>query len=294
MQLTLPFSMALHVPTNEQCPFCPGKKEGPWTTHPGSTNDSKILRTIMNRPAALTEQQSGARPKDGQDGRQSEDERRPTYTTKRDGVIYNHTIHGDYGDQAHHAISGKQILEDEPIEKLIDKKHGKIEEDTGYSVNNAANGICLPSYPKSYAKRGAALQWAAEDADLKFQIATLPMHAGKGQVHIGEHDIPGDPNDEKVAEIHHTSYPKTARDFLEELYLATVHRWAPECPWCTTGPSVKDPLPAPYRLNQRLDGVSKKLISHIAGAPSSWHYFISDYAMKCHQAICTHPMKRRR
>lgn len=292
MQMTLPVTASLHAPNNADCPFCPGKEEGPWTTHPGKTNDAKILRSIMKDPSKLGEKQSNARPKDGAQDRQSADDPRPTYDTKSQGVIYEHYIHGPYGNQAHHAISGKQILEDEPIETLIDKSHGKIEKDTGYSVNNAANGVCLTSYPKKYSKKNAPLLWSEEDEEKKCAIAYLPMEAGKGQVHIGEHDHPGDPDDETVAPIHHTSYPQQARDFLQELYDLTVFRWSRECPFCNENAAVKDPLPPPYRINQRLDSISKRLINHITTGPTSWVYFISEYAKQLHYTNCTHPRSR--
>jgi hypothetical protein len=209
-------------------------------------------------------------------------------------VIHHHSKYGDYGDQAHHALSGNQILDGHPIETLIDISHGAIDEDTGYSVNNCANGVCLPAYPKSYGKRGATVKWSAEEPELKHTIMEEAMKAGKGQAHIGEHDIAYDPDDETVAKIHHTTYPAEAKRMLAELYDVITRRWIPECPWCNEGdpPKKKDPLPPPYRVNKSLDDVSSSLITHVTSAPANWEYFISPYARDYHYKICTHPKSR--
>jgi hypothetical protein len=281
MQLPLPPGPGMHAPSNAKCPFCPKKDDHPYKTWPGKKNNSKILRTIMNNPKKLTSEQANAKPKS--------DKPRQTYAKK---AIYTHKAKnprqslGPYGDQAHHAISGKQILSGHKIEKLI-KKGTEIKADTGYSVNNAANGICLPSFPKKFGKKHLKKhqRWGSFGETKKQRMADLPMKNGRGQVHIGEHDLAYDPDTPKV---HHTSYPAEAVKLLDQLYDVAKNRWEPACPLCEEAKDDGEKLPPPYRLNKYLDMVSAELIAHITADPGSWVYFISDYAANFHDTVCPH------
>src|SRR5689334_3293764 len=107
--LLLLMSPTMHDPDSDSCPFCPGKKEKDWKTYPGEANDSVILRAVMKNPDSLPEKQSNVRLKDGQDGRQGPDSPRPTYDTRAQGEIFVAPRLGAYSNEAHHAISGKQI-----------------------------------------------------------------------------------------------------------------------------------------------------------------------------------------
>ena len=176
MQSTLSPSVSLHSPDNEDCPFCPGKEESAkWKTYPGEKNDSKTLRHKMRYPKKLHE-----------GGKMAQANARPVYAEKNwfgdgnvatypdsksePGHIFEHpdVNIGPYGNQAHHALSGNQILKGHPIEDYIVK--GKvIKADTGYCVNNWPNGVCLPAYPKIYNKKSAIEKWS----DLSSKKQTL-------------------------------------------------------------------------------------------------------------------------
>ena len=140
-------NIAMHPPGDESCPFCPGEKEKEWTTYQGEKNKSGVLREAMNDPTRCNyAQQSGARPKDGKDGRQNADS--PKHSPQ---PIFSHSSYGEYSNQAHHSISGNEIMKGHPIEKIIKKEGGSdFLGDTGYTINNCANGVYLPAYPKKF------------------------------------------------------------------------------------------------------------------------------------------------
>lgn len=231
----------------------------------------------MNKPDSLTTKQSNARPKDGTDGRQSPDSAKPN-----PNPIYTDASHGDFGDQAHHAISGNEIMKGEAIEKLI-QASDLVEKDTGYSINNCANGVYLPDKPKKFAGK-----WGGMDYDKKLEIMKLPMKASKGQAHIGPHKGHLDPGMESF----HRTYPDAVKEMLEDLR-KRVLLWPAHCPVCQEDDEQKSPLPPPYRLNGYLDGLSKKVMGHLTAAPSSWEYFVSKYSKDYHKEVCTHGKKRK-
>jgi hypothetical protein len=289
MELGETITVAVHTEDDPDCPFCPGVEEKNWKTWRGNDNAASKLRSNMGNPDNLAAIQAGARPKDDNENRQSADSKKPVYRGK-EGAIYTHDEYGDYSDQAHHAISGNQILNGHDIEKLTCKDLGLIEKDTGYSVNNCANGICLPAYPNAFIKGTGPLKgtWAAHDPDEKVTIMEFPMANGKGQVHIGGHDITPNPalyagetdaaDDATTNMPHHTNYPGIAKDILQNLFEVSTKKYAPGCPFCNANKKKGKKLPPPYRINNKLDEVSKKLIGYITGSPSNWKYFISEYA----------------
>ena len=278
-----------HTEDNPDCPFCPGKEEADYKTWRGNDNKASKLRSNMKTPSNLTKIQAKARPKDSRDGRQSEDGPKPVYRNP-EGPIYSHDKHGDYSDQAHHAISGNQILNGHDIEKLTCSDLGKIEKDTGYSVNNCANGVCLPAYPYKFIRGNSPLKgkWAEYDPVAKVEMMELPMQALKGQVHIGGHDISPNPalfeGDTEAADDattdmeHYTNYPETAKKLLQKLYNVSIKNYSESCGFCGDNKKNGKKLPPPYRINQKLDDISEILIGYITGAPSEWKYFISAYA----------------
>ncbi|MDH5415215.1 MAG: hypothetical protein OEW87_13850 [Flavobacteriaceae bacterium] len=302
-QITLKLNPSAHDSFDDDCPFCQGKKEGgTYTTYRGEKNSSIILRAIMKDPSKLKTRQKGARPKDGKGEHQQEDEIR-YFTSKTKGIIPSSPIFKDcsqvrekqdYSDEAHHALSGKQILNNHKIEKFTSTKveNTKVSSDTGYSVNNCANGVALPSYPKYYRKRDSSEKWT--NVQNKEAIMELPMAANKGQVHIGGHDIEplcgivGDEDDDEYddgsTESKHgrpestgTSYPEKAKLLLDALYDRIV-LWAGCCYLCDTQ-DKNAKFPPPYRVNQYLDNISTQLIRHVKYLPPIyWRWFLSEYA----------------
>ena len=299
--MTLGVAIPSHDKNNEECPFCV-EKDGDWTTWVGEENNSKILRSVMTNPEKLTEKQKKARPKDDGHNRQSSDGRRfwTKSQAKKDGrspsfPIYENDEYGPYSDEAHHALSGNQILKGDNIEKLTSSKvtGAHVSSDTGYSVNNCANGVCLPSYPVKFRKRNSKPKWGEiESDDDRYKIMTYPMNANMGQAHIGAHDIPpldadsddfeevDDYDDGSTDRDRDLTYPKYAKKLLKNLYKSAMP-WAKECPFCEGKDSEKGELPPPYRINQYLDNISEHLIQHIRYTPpESWEYFLSEYAKK--------------
>ena len=290
-QVTLMAAAGQHQPDDPDCPFCPGKEEEDYKTWRGADNKASKLRSNMKTPSNLKRIQSTARPKDGMNNRQPPDSVRPVYRRPQTPTsIYTHLNHGSYSDQAHHAISGLQILDGHEIEKLTCQDLGLIKKDTGYSVNNCANGVCLPAYPNNFLKGSSPLKgtWAELDLAEKQSIMELPMAANKGQAHIGGHDIPppaalsgddDDAADDATTDMeHHTNYPEKAKGELKKVYDRAMKRFEPECPWCAAAKAKGEKLPPPYRINQQLDNVSSIMINLITGSAQGWEYFISSYA----------------
>jgi len=282
-------AFVLHTEDNPDCPFCPGKEEkDEYTTWRGSDNKASKLRSNMKNPSNLCKIQSKARPKD------STDSARPVYR-KPESAIYTHSDYGDYSDQAHHAISGNQILNGHDIEKLTCEDLGTIEKDTGYSVNNCANGICLPAYPNAFIKGNGDLKgkWGEYNPDEKIKIMEFPMADKKGQVHIGGHDIKpseklctllesneeNDDADDSTTDIpHHANYPEMAKKLLQKLFDLSEKNYSKSCGFCKENTDKGKKLPPPYRINKKLDDISEILIGYITGDPAEWQYFISTYA----------------
>ena len=164
----------LDNPDSEDCPFCPAKEtEHKWKTFKGEKNSSGTLREAMNDPKRCGyAHQSGAKPKDGKYPNQNQDAPQPN-----PDPIYSHPQYGRYGDQAHHCISGNEIMKNHPIEKILANENGDYKGETGYTINTAANGVYLPSYPENY----------SGNENQKYEIVKHAMAAGKGQIHIGGH-----------------------------------------------------------------------------------------------------------
>jgi len=250
----------LDNPDSQACPFCPAKEtEHKWKTQGGDKNSSDKLRKAMNDPSRHAfAQQENAKPKNGKSPNQNKDSPRPN-----PNPIYTHSKYGDYGDQAHHCISGKEILKGEALEKILKNTSGDYKGETGYSVNTAANGIFLPSYPKA-SYRGTE--------DEKYDIVKLAMKAGKGQTHIGghtghEHAVGND-------------YPKAIKKELKALEERIINM-SEECPFCVEGDGKpKKPFVPPYKANQWMDNLSKDIARDLQGPVAKWPYFISKYAKR--------------
>ncbi len=270
-QLGEKIQIHLDNPDSEDCPFCPGKEtKHEWTTFKGADNSGSKLRKAMNDPARNSfAQQRGAKPKDGVYPNQNKDSPASPQMPKGSSSIYNHSEHGDYGNEAHHCISGNEIMKGESIEKEI-TKGDKYKGDTGYTINNCANGVFLPSYPTKY--KGS---WAVKSDDEKYEIMKHVMDAGKGQVHIGGHTgHNGDGGKD---------YPNMIKEELTAIQKKIVEK-SEECPFCVEGGGKpKKPFVPPYKVNQWLDNLSKQIERKLTSQTKSWPYFISKYAKKYHK-----------
>lgn len=278
-------AVPMHAAGDEKCPFCPGVKEKPWKTFDGVKNSSTILREAMNDPERCGfAQQQGARPKDGKDGRQGIDDPKESPQP-----IFSHPRYGEYSNQAHHSISGNEIMKGHKIEKLIGKEGGEIEDDTGYTINNCANGVYLPAYPKKFGgiwgkavypksyplANGDTVKItsAVDDDTFKFLVMKPAMEA-VGQAHIGGHEgfyI-------ETLDKFHKDYPTTIKEKLTEI-ADKVHLQSKECPFCKkSNGEAKKPFIPPYKVNQMLDNLSKRIEKKITASPDQWPYFISKFA----------------
>lgn len=278
-------AVTMHPAGDEACPFCPGKKEDDWKTTKGAGNSSTKLRAYMNNPKTNNyAQQSGARPKDGKEGRQSPDQEKPNPSP-----IFNSSQFGEYGDQAHHAISGNEIMKGHKIEDVI-TKGSDFKGDTGFTINNCANGVYLPAYPKSFKGIWGSPKYPkyypsvdGSDPvkidnvidDQKFKLDVMkPAMNQSGQAHIGGHegfyieDLPG----------FERSYPAIVKDELDKIHLR-VKQKGEECPFCSEGGKPKKPFVPPYKVNQWLDNLSADVARKLTSAPAMWPYFISQIAM---------------
>lgn len=250
-----------HAKNNASCPFCPEEPADPWTTFAGARNNSQVLAALLKSPGALSEKQSGARPKDGAKHRQAEDDASPPPPSKT------------WSFEAHHLISGKQALKKVPaMEAWITGE--KIDGDTGYSVNNARNGIWLPSVPKEYVSGGFGKLSEQE----KFEIAVAAMKEHKGQFHKGPHNVKPEPGDE---DEHHNSYDV----WLIENLAAIAERialWSTKCPLCAKREDQKKKPRPSVEVHEILDRFSDLVRKKVTGSPRRWHIFISKLAYWYH------------
>lgn len=263
---------APHAGEDEKCPFCPKEEPQEFVTHPGSANNSGALADIMNEPSDLVSKQKQARPKEGKSAQQN-----PSNKQAQPDPIYTDAVEGPYSCEAHHLISGKQALQGHAFERWI-VAGDTIERDTGYSVNNADNGLWAPSIPEKY-KGG---KWGPMAFEKKLAIARKPMGAGKPQFHKGHHGI-SDPDDPDG--IRHRKYDSYLKSILTEMD-SRMADWAKFCPLCDDGSDAK--VQPSVRANQALDNFSKVVRRKISTPVSSWDIFISRYALEVHKPVCPH------
>jgi hypothetical protein len=251
----------LDNPDSDDCPFCPGKEtEHKWITIKGEKNDSGILRKAMVDPTRCSHaQQSGAKPKDGVYPNQGKDK-----PQNNPHPIFHHAKYGNYSNQAHHCISGNEIMKGTPLEKILANEKGDYLGQTGYTINTAANGVYLPSYPEKY----------SGSMDDKYDIMKLAMAAGKGQAHIGGHTG----HEHAVG----SDYPTEIKKELDALEKRILNK-SEECPYCVEGDGApKKPFIPPYKVNQWLDTLSKDISRDLKGPVKTWPYFISRNAKRYH------------
>lgn len=243
----------------EECPFCPGvDTKHDWKTIEGAKNDSGTLRKAMVDPSRCSySQQKGAKPKDGNFPNQNKDSAK-----LNPSPIYRHSVYGDYGNQAHHCISGNEIMSGHAIESILVNEGGEFLGQTGYNINNAANGVYLPSYPENYSGTD----------DEKYEIVKHAMEARKGQVHIGGHSG----HDNAAGQ----DYPLAIGEELTALKIRILYK-KEECPFCVESDgSPKKPFIPPYKVNYWLDKLSSRIKRKLTGDPYKWPYFISKYAKR--------------
>ena len=250
-----------------KCPFCPQKKnEEHYETYGGAENDGGKLGNLVNEPTKFaTSTESDARPKDGKMGK---DKRTNQSFSNSESLTKVKGNDVDWKFQAHHAISGKQCLEGDPVEKFI-IGGDKVKYDTGYSVNNPQNGIWLPSFPED------GIAWPDKPAD-KFKLAKKAMDKFNRQFHLGHHNISVDVNGMGDDDDNYVDYVNA---MLKDLH-AVLSKWKASCPEEENdGKHLGNP-----RIHDALDHVSKHIINKLKGSPKKWTIFVSrharDYSIK--------------
>lgn len=182
---------------------------------------------------------------------------------------FQHPVFGNYTYEAHHLIPGTEkvapgstatVMSGHPIEKWI-VKGAKVDNDTGYSINNSDNGTWLPSAPAAVKKNRAnptpVRPWASEPKAKKNPAALTVAEkqeiadyaAPEGQFHYGQHKV-------LAEEGQHYTYPKEVQDRLTELE-KRIEGWAKVC---LCDPAQSKPPSPPFKptwqINEKLDLVS--------------------------------------
>jgi hypothetical protein len=186
--------------------------------------------------------------------------------TVKDHANHTQTRAYDYTVAAHHLIPGEAALRPSHLYEMYMKEKGKIDTgektftikaNIGYNVNGNHNGIWLPG---NYAIREAVLGGGKSWSDLSngtpaerawcLEYAMACIAAAQGQFHDA-----------------HTSYNENAKAALDTIAVAiSLHFLA-----CKDCESKTDIYP-PYRLKDRLYGMSEFLRAKVRGVPPNWHF----------------------
>ena len=215
-------------------------------------------------------------------------------------VDHDFELYGRYSAEAHHLICGNEVLKEEgEIECYLIKQSkatskgqsGYLEpNDVGYNVNCAKNGIWLPSVADVFRKiDGEPEEWWGDQSKWnkknvnktsrisieewkKVDSAFIVMESVKRQFHKGSHEDVGEP---------HNNYVTMAISKLRQVTVFLNH-YAEICPMEDDGGTRDEPpFYPPHGVSRILDLLSESLKNELEGHPSTWNYFISEYALEC-------------
>lgn len=274
------FGEAVAVPVSGdhegECPFCPYEKS------PAENKVSYIGKD--NNSSTLAENLEA-------DG----DKKSEHLYVDTDFELYR-----QYSAEAHHLICGNEVLKEEgEVECYLIKQSkqtskgsaGYLEpNDVGYDVNSAKNGIWLPSVPDMFRKvEGEPERWWGDQKVWnkkhsskpprvsiseweKVDAAFIVMEAVKRQFHKGPHGSVGEP---------HNNYVVMAINQLRQVTVF-LNYYAEVCPMEDDG-STRDepPFYPPNSIIFLLNLLSSSLEKELEGHPSTWNYYISEYALQC-------------
>ena len=239
-------------------------------------------------------------------------------------------IHGVYTVTPHHLECRNEILgKQKEIQSFLCKEgrhDGKLKPcDTGYDVNNAKNGIWLPSTPDRYKRKFGAtalereLDVASAIGDLDETISQREMlqffraNYGREITILGVTNWTNlsDEDEDNIAFAvmlkkerqfhlgeHEGAVPKHDRaehsyvlQGIKHLDTLTVYvrHYADRCPMEEGQPTNKPPYKPPFKLNGYLDIVSEQLRRYVTGNPRQWRYFISKWAYRLWQELQNAP-----
>ena len=217
----------------------------------------------------------------------------------RSEVGFDHEDYGVYSAEPHHLVSGNEALKSHPIEKWLSTKASgsQVTADTGFNVNDARNGIWLPSIPdanrichwktievkvgrKTKKRRVPApgeeqkKTWSALGEQEKDLIAFSIMLTRQLQFHKGNHRNKG----AKPSEC----YIKEVKRLLGEIDDLTCAMLDLDCPEAKEDSDGK--YPPPHGINDLIyTYASGHMRWHVTGVPESWFVFISKLARRLYQ-----------
>lgn len=146
----------------------------------------------------------------------------------------------------HHLIPGNESLKQVPdLLEWIFENHGQIENDIGYDVNNALNGVWLPS---NNSMRGNS-NWENNQKNKKFRtdFARRAMEEAGGHFH----------------DRHLNPYSEFVKEVLQKIAdrMWGIDAQDPDCPFKTRDGGGR--YKPPYALVARLNGVSLRLVHYV-------------------------------
>jgi hypothetical protein len=161
-------------------------------------------------------------------------------------------------------------------------------------VNNAENGVHVPSIPRTFRKGGecyaAGKRWSGLAPEKQEEIAFVVMRKMKKQFHVGNHHIDDDePEVHDEMELIHNLYD----EFLKGLLLTLSNRvqiWANHCENYDKKHKRDSGCYQPsVRINRVLDNLSAYMKNEISGKPPErWRIFLSELAKSYHHSCALH------
>lgn len=295
---------------SDKCPFCPIKKK------------------YQSPKSIVSDENSSKDLGDNLEATEKDDNKASFHIN--DIMAKTEGIHGQYTVQAHHLICGNEILRDQKIIQSWLCKQGRHEGklkpcDTGYNVNNAENGIWLPSTPAQY-KTAIKLETALEritgpGSYRPVELKEMAMFAKQWPEFMRQHgpllqmlgvntekswtDLTDEERDDiafvvmqkQERQFHLSSHGGAVPDDQAEAsyvkkgikHLGTLsiymRHYSKECPMDNGAKRSAPPYVPPFKLNEYLDTLSMQMRSYVIGHPKTWKYFISNWAFRLTQKL---------
>jgi hypothetical protein len=231
------------------CPFCKTNAE----EKPPKTPVSKMENDLDEDPdAGLVDNDSGELDKEMDKGGLPRPKDWLIDTAKIGHTEAKHQVIAN----PHHLVPGNESLKQstELLPWIFESK-GKIKNDIGYNVNNAANGIWLPS---NNGMRGQS-RWSNKKFKLKYVVLAMDKAGG----HF--HDRHGNPYSSSVTKILNTIANR----------MNGIDAVA-DCPYKTEKDNKDGKFKPPYALVARLNGVSTRLRGYLlAGSTPQGSFYTS-------------------
>jgi hypothetical protein len=150
---------------------------------------------------------------------------------------------------AHHVVPGNETWPKSNLYKWIDKKKGHVCGDIGYDVNEASNGIDLPSHE-------AVPGWNVKAPTYQAEYAFVAMLADGGGRQF--HD-------------RHPAYSDFAVNAIDKIAAKLEIKEKPGCGKKDCGGGTQKPFDPPYGVLSRIKDLATRLRQKLAGGPQSWN-----------------------